>query len=91
MLQEHIAIIHAVELVTRQDDEVVVGPIQEGAEVLPDCVGSSLVPRGALGCLLGRKDLHEAVAEVVELVAGVDVPVQRGAVELGQHIDAADA
>ena len=91
MLLEHVAVIHAVELVAGEDDEVVVVPIEEGAEILTDRVGRSLIPGGSLRCLLRGEDLDEARAEVVELEAGVDVAVKRGAVELGEHVDAADA
>ena len=91
MLLEHVPVIHAVELVAREDDEVVVIPLEEGTEILPDRVGGALIPGRALGCLLGGQDLDKAPCETVELVARIDVAVQRGAVELGQHVDAADA
>ena len=41
--------------------------------------------------MLGREDLDEARGEVVELVARIDVPVQRRAVELGENVDPAES
>ena len=91
VLLKHVAVVHAVELVAREDDEVLVVPLEEGAEVLPHGIGRSLVPGRSLGSLLGRQDLDKAGGEVVELVAGVDMTVERCAVELRQHVDAPDS
>ena len=68
-----------------------VGTVQEVAQILAHGVGCALVPTRTLRGLLGGEDLNEAFAKLVELVAGVDVPVQRGAVELRQHVDLAEA
>ena len=91
MLPQNVAIIHSVKLVAAEDDVVIDLPLEEVAEVLPDRVGCSLIPVRSLGSLLRGENLHEAWCEIVELVAGIDMPVQRHAVELGEHVDAADA
>ena len=45
---------------------------------------------GARGCLLGGQDFHKAWREVVELEGRGDVLVQRHAVELCEHVNAAN-
>ena len=44
MLAEHITVIHSVELIAGKHDEVVVVPFKEGAEILSDRIGRSLIP-----------------------------------------------
>jgi hypothetical protein len=41
--------------------------------------------------LLRRQNLNETRGKIVKLVARIDVAVQRHAIELSEHIDAADA
>ena len=64
---------------------------QEIGEILPDGVGGALIPMCVRRRLLRRENLHEAAREMVELVCAVDVPVERDAVELREHVDAAQA
>ena len=54
-------------------------------------VRRALKPRGAVGCLLGGKDLDEAAREHVETIRLRDVPVERRRVELRQNEDALQA
>ena len=91
VLLDHVAVVHAVELVTAEDDEIFRRMFKEVAHVLAHGIGRSLIPFRALGGLLGGEDFHEARGEVVELVGLVDVAVERGAVELGEDVDAAEA
>ncbi len=91
MLQENLPVIHAVELVAGKNDEVFVGALEEIPEILAHRIGRALIPLRPFGSLLRGKDLDKAGAEIVEFVAGVDVPVQRCAVELGQDVDPPDA
>ena len=91
MLPQNAAVIHSVKLIAAEDDIVIDLPLEEVAEVLPDRVGCSLIPLRSLGSLLRGEDLHEARCEIVELETGIDMPVQRHAVELGEHVDAANA
>ena len=60
----------------------------EMLEILPHRVGRALVPGIAARRLLRRHDLDEAVGEIVELIALLDVPMQRRAVELREQEDA---
>src|SRR5260370_36765628 len=79
--------VHPIKLGAAQNQEVLKFAFQEITQVLPDRVRCSLIPTRAFRRLLGRKNLNEVIREIIELVAGVDVPVQRSAVELGQYID----
>ena len=55
--------------------------------ILPHRVGGSLVPVRAGRRLLGGKDFHEGTRKMVKFVGARDVPVQRGAVELREHVN----
>ena len=91
VLAQDVPVVHPIELVAAQNDVVIDRTLEEVAQVLPDRVGSSLIPMRSLGSLLRRQDLDEARREIVELVARVDMAVQRHAVELSEHVDAANA
>jgi hypothetical protein len=81
--------VHAVELVARKDQVVGGGLIGEVDEVLAHSVRGALVPILRLEGLLGGEHFHEPVAEGVEPVGVVDVPVQGGGIELGEDVDLA--
>jgi hypothetical protein len=91
VLAQDMAVVHAIELVAAQNDVVIHRSLEEVAKVLPDCVGSSLIPMRSLRRLLCRQNLNETRGKIVKLVARIDVAVQRHAIELSEHIDAADA
>ena len=86
VLFEHLAEVHPVELIAAQDHEILVRILEEIAEVLPHGVSRALIPTRVRGRLLRGEDLDEAAGEIVELVARVDVLVQRGGIELREHI-----
>ena len=81
--------IHPVKLIAAQDEVIIERPLEEVAHVLPDGVGRALIPLRAFRRLLRREDIDEAAREIVELVARLDMAMQRHAVELRQHIDRA--
>ncbi len=83
--------IHPVKLIAGKNEDVLVRRVGEVAEVLPDGIGRALVPGVAARRLLRGHDLDEAVGKIVELVALLDVPMQRGTVELGEQKDALEA
>src|ERR1700751_5157691 len=87
VLMQNFPKIHSVKLVATQDEVVIVRPLEEVAHVLPHRVGCSLIPLRAGGRLLRGKNVHKAARKIIELVAGLDVPMQRHAVELSQDID----
>ena len=83
--------VHAVQLVSGEDD--VVGGILglEVDEILAHRIGSPLVPTGVLQRLLRGQNLHESVGKAVEIIGLRDVHVQRRRVELGQDVNLAEA
>jgi hypothetical protein len=85
---DHRPVVHAVQLVAAQDEDLVRLLPLDVRQVLPHRVGRPLVPPDVLLVrLLGGQDLDEPVAEHVELVRVGDVPVQTDAQELGEHVD----
>jgi hypothetical protein len=87
---EELAVVHAVQVIARQN-EVIVGIVaHEVPRRLSHGVGRALEPVRVVGRLLGGQDVHEAAREQVHPVRLGDVPVERGRVELRQHEDPAD-
>ncbi len=84
---EHGAVVHAVELVPREDRDVLVGEAADVGERLPDGVGRALVPCSRRRRLLGREHGDEPTAELVEPVGPREVAVEAGRVELGEDED----
>ena len=87
---QHGAVIHLVELIARQDQNVARLVAPHVAQALADGVGCPLEPMIAVLGLLGGQDGYERLREDVELVGPADVLVQALRVELRQHEDAAD-
>ena len=84
VMVQHFHKIHLVELVARQDQDIVAVEGAEVAETLADGVGRSLVPGGVVGGLFRSQDIDKGRAEGAEMVGILDMPVQRRGVELGQ-------
>src|SRR5262249_50720449 len=63
--------------------------LKEIAHVLPHGVSGSLVPLRTGGRLLSSENVDKATREIIELVTVLNMPMQRHAVELGQHINRA--
>ena len=82
--------IHPVQLVAAQNQEVIEIVVEEVDQVFADGIGRALVPRGGGGGLLRGHDFHEAGGKLVELVRPRNVAVERGGIELGQDVDAAE-
>jgi hypothetical protein len=91
MVAHHLFEIHAIQLIARQHDHVIGLFFPEVAAALPDGIGRALEPALGTRGLLGGQDPHIAMGEGVEAIGALDVAVQRFAVELGQHVDLADA
>ena len=81
--------IHPVKLIAAEDEVIIERPLQEVAHVLPHRVRRALIPLRAFRRLLRGQDVDEAARKIVELVARLDMAMQRHAVELRQHIDRA--
>ena len=88
MLADHLTIIHPVELVSAEDDKIFATMLQKVSHVLADRIGCALIPLRALGGLLSGQNFDETWGEIVELIALVDMGVQRGAVELSKNVNA---
>ena len=91
MRREHVAEVHAVELIAREDQHVLDAGLREVAQVLAHGVGRALVPVALVVVfvhrLLGGEDFDEAAAEVVEAVGAADVAVQAHRLKLREHVD----
>src|SRR5437667_2542132 len=79
----------SIPLMTAQDYVKSERPLEEIAHVLPHRIGSPLIPLRAGGRLLSRKNIYKAARKIVELVAGLNMSMQRHGVELRQQIDRA--
>jgi len=87
----HGSVIHAVEVIARQDEHIFGAGGANFVELLAHGIGSALVPVFAGDGLLRRPDLHPAEVEGIKLVGAGDMPVQRHRVELRQHGNVEDA
>jgi hypothetical protein len=85
------AIIHPVEVVPRQNQNVLGTVRQNVPQGLAHRVGRPLIPHHVLGRLLRRKDIHEALGEDSETVGLSDMPVERLRVVLRQDEDSVNA
>ena len=87
---DDLRVVHAVEVIARED-QVVVGFVpRDVARRLADGVGRALEPVRVVRRLFGRQDFDEALAEQIHPVGLADVPVERRRVELRQDEDAPD-
>ena len=84
------AVIHAIEVVARQDQHLVGPARQKMPELLAHRIGRALVPIDAVLGLLGSQDLDKAIRKRIKAVRRADVAVQRSGIELGQGEDAVD-
>ena len=85
VIPQHLAIVHAVQMVAGEDQHQVAPHFGDDPKVAPHRVGGALEPTFVGGRLLCSEDLNEPFGEDVELVGPGDVPVQRNGVVLGQH------
>src|SRR5438105_10520817 len=83
--------IHPIKLVATENQIKLVRSLEEVAHILPDRVGGSLIPLRTFGRLLGGKNIDEAARKIVELIARLNVAMQRHGVELREQIDRAQA
>ena len=88
MRADEIGEVHAIEVVTSEDQVVVRLVLEEVAYRLTHGIRGALEPVRALRCLLGRQDLDEAIAEVIQPVGLRDMAIERRRVELREDKDA---
>ena len=91
MIEQHQRVVHLVEMVTGQHQDVFrVVPAQD-VDVLVDRVGGAPVPIGFVHALLRRQQVDEFVGFAAhEIPAALQVPQQRMRLVLRDHVDAAD-
>ena len=91
VLVDHLAEIHAIQLVAAQDDEIIKIVVQKVHQIFPHRVRRAFIPRRVGERLLRREDFHKAARELVEFVRARNVPVQRRGIELRQNVNAPEA
>ena len=82
---DELLVVHAVELVSSEDQLVVVIASGETMKVLADSVGCSLKPVAILHRLFRRKHFNEALTEFVEAISQSNVAIERRGIVLGQN------
>ncbi len=88
---QHFRIIHAIEVIARQNERFFAGKMADVMERGADGVGRAHEPFLAAFGLFGGQDFDEPVRERIEFVGFHDVPVKACAQELGEHEDAVNA
>src|SRR5439155_6950668 len=87
MAVEEPLVVHAIELIARENELVIVVAAGEPVQVLPDGVRRALEPVGVGSGLFGSQHLDETLRKRIEAVGIRDVVVQRSRVELSQDKD----
>lgn len=89
---EHLAVVHFIDVVAGQDQDVFRLVYAQDIQVLIDSVGRAFVPALLVDPLLRRQQLDELVELAAqETPAALDVLDQAVRLVLGDHADAADA
>ncbi len=88
---DHLAEVHAVQVIAGEDQVIVCFVPREMAGRLPDRVRRPLEPVAALGRLFGGEHFDEAIREHVHPVGLRHVPVERRRIELREHEDPLEA
>ena len=92
VIAQHVRIVHAVDVVAREDDDVFGVILVDERHVLIDGVCRALVPVGFFLTLVGRQDLDAAVGAVeIPRQTVADVVVQHQRLILCQHADRVNA
>ena len=79
--------IHPVKLIAAQDEKIIERLLEKITHVLPHRVGCSLVPLRSGRRLLRGQNIDKAARKIVELIARLNMAMQRHAVELREHIN----
>src|SRR5690606_2756209 len=85
VMLQNVAIVHPIELVAGENDDVAMREVGDMGDGAPDGVGSALVPELGRRRLLGGEQGDEATAYPVEDVAARDVIVQARGVVLRKN------
>ena len=87
MVCQHLAVVHRVQLVARQDDELIVRVAPKVRDGATHGVRRPLIPHLRRRRLLGGEDRHEPAAEPIEDVGAGDMVVEARRVELRHDED----
>ena len=89
---EHLVVVHGIDVVAGQDEDVIVADHFHEVQVLIDGIGRAAIPVGAAVALIWRQDIGPALGRVeVPRTAVADIPVQFQRLVLGQDTDRIDA
>jgi len=88
VLGDDAPVVHAIELVAAENEEVIEIVVEEVNEIFANRVRRALIPGGVGESLFSREDFDKAAGELIELIRLRNVPVQRRGIELGQEINA---
>ena len=89
---QHLSVVHRIDMVARQDEDVVVSDHFDEIQVLINSVGRAAVPVGTAVAFIRRQDICTAPIGIqVPRAAVADVPVQFQRLVLGQDADGIDA
>src|SRR5262245_1829481 len=91
MRADKVVEVHAIKLISGQDQNVAAVITLQVGQVLADGVGGATIPVGCFVGLLRRPDLDITLAEGIELVGLTDVTMEADAEVLGEDVDALDA
>ena len=92
VLHEHGLVVHFVDMVARQDDDVFGCVALDDVDVLKNGVGGAGVPGSVGDALAGGKDVEALVAlQPEEIPAALQMTDQAVGLVLGRHADASDA
>src|ERR1700722_15434427 len=86
MLLQKQPVIHPIKLAAAEDEIEFVGAFEEIAEILTHRVCRALVPARGFRRLLSRENLDKILRKIIKFIAGIDMAMQRGTVELRQDI-----
>ena len=86
----HLGVVHAVQMVTRQDQDMLCAGGLDLEQLLADGIGGTLIPGGGGERLLGGPDLHPARMEGVEIIGLGNVAMEGYRIELRQDRNAVD-
>ena len=92
VIAQHVRIVHAVDVIARENDDIFGVVLVDERHVLIDGVGSALVPVGLFLPLIGRQNLDAAIGAVkIPRQPVADVLIEHQRLVLRQHAHRVDA
>ena len=91
MVVQHFLEIHLVKLIAGKDQHIFTFKWKNMPKALTHGIGGALEPGGIVRCLFRCEDIDKRRAEGTEMIGVLDMPVERGGIELRQHKHPVDA